>query len=129
VSVYVDSSALVKLIVREAETDFLRRYLASAGPLASSILAIVEVSRAVARAAPDAVEAVAPVLEAVSVLAFDARVASRAAALKPTGLCTLDAIHLASAIELGDDLTAFVCYDERLSAAARELGLVVVAPA
>ena len=51
--VYVDSSALVKLIVREPETDALRQYLTSAGPLTSSILATVEVSRAVARAAPE----------------------------------------------------------------------------
>ena len=125
---YIDSSALVKLIVREPETDALRRYLTSAGPLASSILATVEVSRAVARAIPESTAAMVDVFEAVNVLAFDARIAARAAALRPASLRTLDAIHLATALELAGDLSAFVSYDDRLSAAARDLGLPVVAP-
>ena len=125
---YIDSSALVKLIVREPETDALRRYLTSAGPLASSILATVEVSRAVARAIPESTAAMADVFEAVNVLAFDTRIAARAAALRPASLRTLDAIHLATALELAGDLSAFVSYDDRLSAAARDLGLPVVAP-
>jgi len=126
--VYLDSSALVKLIVREAETDELGRYVDSAGPLTSSILATVEVPRAVARVAPEAKPAVAAVIGRLNVLAFDGRIAARASALSPAGLRTLDAIHLATALELGDELTAFVSYDERLSAAARNLGLPVVAP-
>jgi predicted nucleic acid-binding protein len=125
---YVDSSALVKLVVREPESDALRRYLASAGPLASSILATVEVSRAVARVAPDAGADAAGLFEGLNVLALDARIAARAATLSPAGLRTLDAIHLATALELRDDLTAFVSYDDRLSSAARELGLPTVAP-
>jgi predicted nucleic acid-binding protein len=125
---YVDSSALVKLVVREAETDALRRYLSSVGPLASSILATVEVSRAVSRVAPESVGATAAVFEVLNVIAFDARIAARAAALAPVSLRTLDAIHLATALELGDELTAFVCYDDRLSATARDLGMSVVAP-
>lgn len=127
--VYVDSSALVKLIVREAESDALRRYLSSAGPLTSSILATVEVARAVARSAPDSSAAMAAVFETLSVLAFDARIAARAAALRPAGLRTLDAIHLATGLELADELAAFVSYGDRLSAAARDLGMPVVAPA
>jgi predicted nucleic acid-binding protein len=69
----------------------------------------------------------ADVFEAVNVLAFDTRIAARAAALRPASLRTLDAIHLATALELAGDLTAFVSYDDRLSAAARDLGLPVVA--
>jgi len=126
--VYVDSSALVKLIVDEPESDAIRLYLGSAGPLTSSILATVEVARAVARMAPDSTAEMAALLDALVVVAFDARIAARAATLSPTGLRTLDAIHLATALELGDELTAFVSYDERLSAAARDLGLPVVAP-
>ena len=125
---YIDSSALVKLVVREAETDALRRYVDAAGPLASSILATVEVPRAVARVAPEAMLALAAVIDKLNTLAFDARIAARAAALTPATLRALDAIHLATALELGDELTAFVCYDHRLGAAARELGLPVVAP-
>ncbi len=126
--VYVDSSALVKLIVDEPETDALRLYLNSAGPLTSSILATVEVARAVARMAPDSTSEMAALLDALVVVAFDARIAARAAALDPASLRTLDAIHLATALELVDELTAFVTYDDRLSAAARDIGLPVVAP-
>jgi hypothetical protein len=126
--VYVDSSAIVKLVVEEPDSEALRRYLNLAGPLASSILAIVEVSRAVARNAPDARPEMSAALDALVVVGFDARIAARAAAIGPPSLRTLDAIHLATALELGDELTAFVCYDERLSAAALDLGLPVVAP-
>jgi uncharacterized protein len=125
---YVDSSALVKLVVREAETEVLRRYVDSAGPLASSILATVEVPRALARVAPEATLALAAVIDKLNILAFDARIASWAAAISPASLRALDAIHLATALELGEELTAFVCYDQRLAAAARDLGLPVVAP-
>lgn len=127
--VYVDSSALVKLIVDEPDSGALRLYLNSAGPLASSILATVEVGRAVARTAPDSNAELEAVLHALVVVAFDAQIAARAAALNPATLRTLDAIHLATALELRDELTAFVCYDDRLSAAARDLGMPVVAPA
>jgi uncharacterized protein len=125
---YVDSSALVKLVVREAESDALRRYLDAAGPLASSILATIEVARAVDRVAPGSAEAVAAVVDGLAIIGLDDRIAARAAALGPSTLRTLDAIHLATAMELGAELTAFVSYDERLSAAARELGMAVVAP-
>jgi len=127
-AVYADASALVKLIVLEPETDSLRRYLASAGALASSLLATVEVRRVVARRVPDSQDVMAALLETLVVVNFDAHIAARAAALAPVSVRTLDAIHLATALELGDELTAFVCYDDRLSAAAAALGLPVVTP-
>jgi predicted nucleic acid-binding protein len=127
-AIYVDSSALVKLIVIEAESDALRRYLEAAGPLASSILVTVEVARAVRRVAPDSEAAIAAAIDSVAIMALDDRIAARAAVLEPSTLRALDAIHLASALELGADLRAFVCYDDRLSAAARDLGLPVVSP-
>jgi predicted nucleic acid-binding protein len=126
-AIYLDSSAIVKLVAREAESDALRRYLASADGLASSVLSTVEVSRAVNRAGLGSTGTIAAVFETLNVLAFDSRIAARAGALGPAGLRTLDAIHLATALELGE-LVAFVCYDERLSAAALDLGLPVVAP-
>ena len=119
---------LVARLVREAETDELGRYVDSAGPLTSSILATVEVPRAVAMVAPEAAAAVAAVIGRLNILSFDGGIAARAATLSPAGLRALDAIHPATALELGDELTAFVFYDERLSAAARNLGLPVVAP-
>jgi uncharacterized protein len=122
----------VKLIVHEPETEALRQYLASAGTLTSSLVSTVEVPRAVSRGAPSAPGAtavMAEVLEALVIVDFDTRIAARAAGLAPASLRTLDAIHLATALELGDELTAFLSYDDRLSAAARALGLPVVTPA
>lgn len=127
-SVYLDSSAVVKLVVEEPESRALRGFLEAAGPLATSILATVEVPRAVARVAPSAGSAASVVLGALTVIGFDSVIASRAVALGPATLRTLDAIHLATAMELVGELSAFVCYDERLAAAARSLGLPVVAP-
>jgi predicted nucleic acid-binding protein len=128
VTAYVDSSALVKLVVKEPESAALRSYLSSAGPLVTSILATVEVPRAVARVASNAGALVTAVLGTVTVIAFDRAIAGRAANLGPAPLRTLDAIHLTTALELAGELDAFVCYDERLSAGARALGLRVVAP-
>jgi uncharacterized protein len=127
-AVYVDSSALVKLVIGERESDALRRYLAAAGQLTTSILAVVEVARAVERAAPGSAAAAVAVIQSVAVVGLDARIAARAGSLGPAGLRTLDAIHLATALELGVELTAFISYDERLSDAAREKGIPVIAP-
>jgi predicted nucleic acid-binding protein len=126
--VYVDSSALVKLVVSEAESDALRRYLDTADQPISSILATVEVARAAGRVATGSEADVAAVFDAVAIVSLDARIAARAAALAPASLRSLDSIHLATALELGSELSAFICYDERLAAAARDLGMMVVTP-
>lgn len=125
---YVDSSALVKLVVYEAETEALRKFLASSDQMTSSLVTRVELSRAVARRLPEAGAVAQALLESVVIVGLDARIATRAAGLAPASVRSLDAIHLATALELGADLTAFVCYDDRLSAAATALGLQVVSP-
>jgi uncharacterized protein len=125
---YADASALVKLIVDEPESSALRRFLESVEVVTSSSVAAVEVPRAVARRAPESKEVMDAVLQAVTVIPLDARIATRAASLEPASLRSLDAIHLATALELGSDLIAFVSYDNRLSAAATALGLPVVSP-
>jgi predicted nucleic acid-binding protein len=68
------------------------------------------------------------VLDSLVIVGLDSRIATRAAGLAPASIRSLDAIHLATALELGADLTAFVCYDDRLSAAAAALGLQVKSP-
>jgi predicted nucleic acid-binding protein len=128
-AVYVDSSAIVKLVIAERESEALGHYLTSAGQLTTSILAVVEVARAVERVAPGSAAATAAVFESVAVIGLDARIAARAGSLNPAALGTLDAIHLATAIALGVELTAFISYDEKLSVAARGIGLTVIAPA
>lgn len=130
---YLDASALVKLATREIETDALREHLALYSTRATSRLATVEVPRALARKGPQSVAVggapVAETLEGLIVIELDQAIAFAAAALEPPSLRSLDAIHLASALCIGDDLGAFITYDIRLADAARAAGLEVIAPA
>jgi predicted nucleic acid-binding protein len=125
---YVDSSALVKLAVREPESVALRRYLARHRPLVSSALARTEVVRALLPLGPDAIRRGRDVLARVDLLRINDRVLDVAGLLAPADLRSLDAIHLASAEQFGSDLRSFVTYDERLATAAAGRGLRVVRP-
>jgi predicted nucleic acid-binding protein len=125
---YLDSSALVKLVVRESESAALRRFLRRHPVHASSALATTEVLRAVRRADPAALPAVHEALGRVVILELTDDVLRDAGLLDPPELRTLDAIHLAAARTLGGDLTAVVTYDERMAAAAALLGLTVAVP-
>jgi predicted nucleic acid-binding protein len=126
---YVDSSALVKLAVREPESAALRRYLGRRRPLVSSALARTEVVRALLPLGPDAVRRGREVLARVDLLRVNDRVLEAAGLLPPADLRTLDAIHLASAEQLGSDLRSFVTYDDRLATAATSRGFRVMRPA
>ncbi|HEY0782086.1 MAG TPA: type II toxin-antitoxin system VapC family toxin [Thermoanaerobaculia bacterium] len=127
---YFDSSALVKLIVPEGESAALLALLPRYKRHVSSALASVEVKRALHRAsAGEASEKRAnQVLAGLNLLEIDERVLADAADLEPFSLRTLDALHLASALSLGDQLAAMVVYDVRLAAAAQQRGLPVLAP-
>ncbi len=92
------------------------------------MVAIVEVARALATRDEGQASELRRVMRGISLIAFDRAVAERAAAVEPQALRTLDAVHLASALELGSDLEGFVTYDGRLAAAARAQGLHVEAP-
>ena len=127
-TVYADASALVKLIVDEAESPAARAYLVPGLQVAASRLVAAEVPRALRRrydADPAWAEGV---LREIDMIDVSPLILSRAARLEPPALRTLDAVHLASALELGADLEAFVTYDARLAAAARGAGLTVVSP-
>lgn len=127
---YVDTSALVKLVAREAQTDALRSWLTQAtAPLVTSDLARAELLGAVRRVDPSAAVAANGVLAVMTILTLPTDAFERAALLDPPTLRTLDALHLACALRLGDDLRSLVTYDERLAAAARACGIAVVAPA
>ena len=126
---YIDSSALVKLAVREPESAALRRYLARRRPLVSSALARTEVVRALLPLGPDAIRRGRDVLARVDLIRINDRVLDAAGLLVPLELPSLDAIHLASAGQFGSDLRALVTYDERLATAAASLGFQVIQPA
>jgi uncharacterized protein len=125
---YVDASALVKLVVEEPGSAAMLRWYVESETVVTSRIGIIETSRASRRAAHDP-ERLRRVLDSIAVIECDAVIADRAAAVVPPTVRTLDAIHVATALALGGTLDAFVTYDERLAAAAREAGLPVVAPA
>jgi uncharacterized protein len=131
VRLYLDSSAIVKLVQRERESDALRRFLADHrdDDRVTSALARVEVVRAVLPGGPDAVAHAQRQLARLHQLALDPDVLDRAALLAPDdSLRSLDAIHLASAQLLGVDLRAVVTYDHRMAAAALAVRLPTAAP-
>lgn len=126
---YLDTSALVKLVVAETETAALRDWLVRRDRvLVASDLERTELQRAVRRAAPDRALQARAVLDSLTLTSLTAPVFESAARIDPTGLRSLDAIHLAAALDLGDDLEGLVTYDDRLADAARTNGVVVIAP-
>jgi uncharacterized protein len=128
--VYLDSSALVKLVVRERESDALRAWTALHPGAVTSAIAVTEVRRAVSRLSPrrGLSDRARLVLDGVALLGVDQNILEKAASLGPKELRTLDAIHIASAVSLGADLLAFVTYDDRQLDAARKAGLALVQP-
>lgn len=127
---YLDSSALVKLVLLEAESVVLLESLAAWPERVSSELARVEVMRAARRASegPIAERRAEEILAGLHLLKIDSDILGRASRLGPPALRSLDAIHLASALSLGDDLGAMAVYDTGLAAAAVASGMEILAP-
>lgn len=126
---YLDTSALAKLVVAEDETTALRAWLhATERHPVSCDLSRAELLRAVRRAAPDRVVRAREVLDSLVLIQVPTTIFEAAGRVDPTMLRTLDAIHLAAALDLGDDLQGIVTYDVRLAEAAESNGVVVVAP-
>ncbi|MGO4616209.1 type II toxin-antitoxin system VapC family toxin [Nocardia sp. 2YAB30] len=127
---YLDTSALVKLVHLESESAALARWLDDRAdlPWVSSALVEVELVRAIRVAEPADLVHVPSVLGRVDRLEMDGIVCANAAAISPAAVRSLDALHLATALELADDLTAVVTYDKRFGDAAEAAGLTRVAP-
>jgi predicted nucleic acid-binding protein len=130
-AVYLDSSAFVKVLVEEPETEALRVALADLGRgsrFVSSALLRVEAMRAVLPLGAEGRRVVREGLRRIDLVAIDDRILETAGLLEPSALRTLDAIHLATALALGDDLSVIVTYDRRMAAGAEGLGLRVLSP-
>jgi hypothetical protein len=125
---YVDTSALVKLVLGEDEAPALRAELAEWDGHVSSRLLRAEAIRACARYGPSYAELVRDATNSVALIPVDEAVLEAAADLEPAELRTLAAIHLATAISLGNDVGAMLVYDARLSAAAARAGLEALSP-
>ena len=124
---YVDSSAFVKLVVAEAESDALRHFLTdSPRRLTASTLLDVEATRMARAAGGAAATAMAEALRAVVLVEVSPAIRARARLLDPVQLRTLDAIHLATALETG--AREVIVYDNRLGSAAAAYGLDVLSP-
>jgi hypothetical protein len=123
---YLDTSAIAKLALAEVESEALAAALERARARVTSRVGFVEFRRLAHRGRVAATRTSA-VLGALVAVELDEQV-ERIATTLDVRLRALDAIHLASALALGDELTTFVCYDARLSDAARAAGLPVVAP-
>ena len=125
---YLDSSAIVKLVVEEPESTALRRYLRRRRPLVSSALARAEVLRSLLQEGDVGVARGRAVLGRIDLIRITDRILGAAGVLMPLDLRSLDAIHLASAQLIGSDLGQVVTYDRRMLAAAQQLGLKVASP-
>lgn len=130
---YLDASAIVKLVIREAETDALESALVTREALFSTRLSEAEVCRAVRRrgAALTVERRKALTREAFDALFFvdiSADVLYQAGVVGPEHLRTADAIHLATALGTGEPDLEFITYDVRLAKAAEAVGLRVVQP-
>ena len=129
--VYVDSSALLKLVLSEPESPALEQALSRWPDRISSVLLPIECRRIVLRAGnpPGVVDRLEKELSGVTLIRLEEAVQTLAGAIGPPRLRALDAIHLASALSIGDYPEAFVTYDDRLADAARAVGLNVLMPA
>lgn len=126
--VYLDSSAIVKLAVREPESDALRAYLRRRRPWVSSALVRTEVLRSHLVGGEEALAAGRRVLARCHLVRVNDRLLNIAGTMHPAELRSLDAIHLATAERLREEIGEVIVYDEHLAAVARHLGYRVSAP-
>jgi predicted nucleic acid-binding protein len=129
--IYLDSSAAVKLVHAEAQSQALRDWLDERADIGwvSSVLLEIESYRALARYAPATLARLTAVLDLIELVDLAPDIRLRAQAVTPVTVRSLDAIHLATALQLRDQLTTFIAYDHRLTETARAAGLPVETPA
>ena len=126
---YLDTSAAVKLVVAEAGSAPMRRWAALHGDaLVASDLLRTELLRATRRGAPERMVRARAVLDSITIITLRPEDFERAGELEPGPMRSLDALHLAAALALGDELDGIVTYDDRLADAAAVHGVEVIAP-
>ena len=132
---YVDTSALLKLLVREAESTAIERELLKWSSLATSVVTEVELPRAVARAREDRPDSVIDgslilqgVISSAAIIELNENIIAAARNVAPVHVGALDAIHIASALSLDQDLAGVATYDNRMSDSLTQTGVKVIAP-
>lgn len=126
---YLDTSAATKLVVVERSSTALRRWLANREErVFSSDLLRTELPRATRRSAPEQIVQARAVLDSLILVTLSMAVCENAAQLEPDLLRSLDALHLAAALEIGDELEGLVTYNQRLADGAAALGMKPITP-
>jgi predicted nucleic acid-binding protein len=127
-SVYVDTSALVRVMLEEPDKQAIQRDLAKFDRSVASRLLRVELRRVGRR--EDTLDEADRILDDVMLIPLDEDVLAAAETISPTTVGTLDAIHLATAVRLAKagELDALMTYDKQLATGAREHGLTVLSP-
>jgi uncharacterized protein len=128
--IYLDSSALLKLLFEEDESVALAQWISerTATPMVSSEVVRIEVVRAARRLDPAVVPAARTLVSQLDLVPLTGTLIDEAADAGEPVLRILDAIHLASVLSIQADLTAFVAYDTRLIAAVASVGIGAVRP-
>ena len=128
--IYLDASALTRLVIEHAESPALAAWLDERADdvLVTSVLSRVDLLRACRAAAPDVVPAALALLSELALVPLSSEIADAAWSLTPVALSTVAAIHVASALSLGGDVRALVSYDEEVQAATTTQ-LRIVSPA
>ncbi|EUA17425.1 type II toxin-antitoxin system VapC family toxin [Mycobacterium xenopi] len=131
--IYIDTSALTKLLIAEHKTPELRTWLTTQNDqgefAATSALSRVELMRVVARyGEPGQAERARYLLDGLDILPITEPVITLAETIGPATLRSLDALHLAAAAQINRELTAFVTYDHRLRDGCREVGFTTASP-
>lgn len=126
--IYADTSALVKLVAPESESAAMKAFATSSGTIFTSVIGATELRRAIRRNYPERLVAAEGLLSRVNLIEASKSVLLLAEVIEPATLRTLDAIHLASALSVIEEIDGFAAYDVQLSRAARAVGLTAIAP-
>jgi predicted nucleic acid-binding protein len=117
----------VKLVVEEQESTALLETIAGRGPYVTSVVGEIETARVCRRANVPAAQ-LEELRRGLVLVALDEDVGTLASRVGPPVLRTLDAIHLATALTLREDLQAMVTYDVRLARAIEAAGIALLSP-
>jgi predicted nucleic acid-binding protein len=126
--IYIDTSALLKLIFDETGTSALERYLPDGAHLISSKSLLMEARRGTLRRSAGRLHRLDVLLSEIGTVAISDAVIESASRLPDPVLRSLDAIHLATALLIREDISVLVSYDDRLTAAAAAHGLKTATP-
>jgi predicted nucleic acid-binding protein len=127
--VYLDTSALGRVVLDEPDADAIGAAMTAFDAIISSRLLRIELHRLGLRAGIPR-EEIEPWLAGVALVPMDDAILSSAETVSPASVASLDAIHLATALQLADEqhITSIMTFDARLAEGAREHGLPVIAP-